>query len=396
MKIIELKEQITELRNRCQEIVDLAKKEVRDLSEEEEKEIEDAKEQIDEKKEEIKAAQDEIDKKVPAADDEETSEEKTDDDNENRNKKIIRSKTNMKKQSLVKEIRNALAENRKSIHVNAETRSLPTVTVQGENGVHDQVVETEIEGILEPLYANSILTQLGARWYSGLPMGDVQIPVMTKSTVNWEGETSEASATGNTFNAVKLTPKRLSAYIDISKQLLAQDTIGVEAAIRRDIVKALNDKLEATLLSAAEGTGDKPAGLFYNKTLAHVTDFAKLCDFEAEVEEDNVYGNMKYVLSPKAKSAFRCMIKGNNATGMVYENGEMDGIQTLVTSNVAAKNFIYGNFENLVVGSWGDIELVLDPYTQATKSCVRIVINAFFDFKPVRNEAFAFGTVDDK
>ena len=206
MKIIELKEQITELRNRCQEIVDLAKKEVRDLSEEEEKEIEDAKEQIDEKKEEIKAAQDEIDKKVPAADD----------DNKNRNKKIIRSKTNMKKQSLVKEIRNALAENRKSIHVNAETRSLPTVTVQGENGVHDQVVETEIEGILEPLYANSILTQLGARWYSGLPMGDVQIPVMTKSTVNWEGETSEASATGNTFNAVKLTPKRLSAYIDIS------------------------------------------------------------------------------------------------------------------------------------------------------------------------------------
>ena len=228
MKIIELKEQITELRNRCQEIVDLAKKEVRDLSEEEEKEIEDAKEQIDEKKEEIKAAQDEIDKKVPAVDDEETSEEKTDDDNEDRNKKIIRSKTNMKKQSLVKEIRNALAENRKSIHVNAETRA---VTVQGENGVHDQVVETEIEGILEPLYANSILTQLGARWYSGLPMGDVQIPVMTKSTVNWEGETSEASATGNTFNAVKLTPKRLSAYIDISKQLLAQDTIGVEAAI---------------------------------------------------------------------------------------------------------------------------------------------------------------------
>ena len=39
MKIIELKEQITELRNRCQEIVDLAKKEVRDLSEEEEKEM---------------------------------------------------------------------------------------------------------------------------------------------------------------------------------------------------------------------------------------------------------------------------------------------------------------------------------------------------------------------
>lgn len=385
MKIIQLKEEISELRNRCQEIVDLAKAEVRDLTEDEEKEIEDAKTAIDEKKEEIKAAQEEIDKKVPAEiEDEPEAEDKT----ENKN---IRSNSNMKKQSLVKEIRSALAENRKSIHVNAETRA---VVVQGEGGVHDQVVETEIEGILEPLYANSILTSLGARWYSGLPMGDVQIPVMTKSTVKWEGETSEADATGNTFNAVKLQPKRLSAYIDISKQLLAQDTIGVEAAIRRDIVKALNDKLEATLLDDAAGTSEQPAGLFYNQTLAHVTNFAKLCDFEAEVEEDNVYGNMKYVLSPKAKAAFRCMIKGTNNTGMVYENGEMDGIQTLVTSNVEAKKFIYGNFENLVVGSWGDIELVLDPYTQATKGCVRIVINAFFDFKTVRNEAFAFGTVE--
>jgi len=385
MQIIKLKEEISELRNRCQEIVDLAKAEVRDLTEDEEKEIEDAKTAIDEKKEEIKAAQEEIDKKVPA---EAEDEPEAGDKKENKN---IRSNSNMKKQSLVKEIRSALAENRKSIHVNAETRA---VVVQGEGGVHDQVVETEIEGILEPLYANSILTSLGARWYSGLPMGDVQIPVMTKSTVKWEGETSEADATGNTFNAVKLQPKRLSAYIDISKQLLAQDTIGVEAAIRRDIVKALNDKLEATLLDDAAGTSEQPAGLFYDKTLAHVTDFAKLCDFEAEVEEDNVYGNMKYVLSPKAKAAFRCMIKGTNATGMVYENGEMDGIQTLVTSNVEAKKFIYGNFENLVVGSWGDIELVLDPYTQATKGCVRIVINAFFDFKTVRDEAFAFGTVE--
>ena len=383
--IIQLKEEISELRNRCQEIVDLAKAEVRDLTEDEEKEIEDAKTAIDEKKEEIKAAQEEIDKKVPA---EIEDEPEAEDKKENKN---IRFKSNMKKQSLVKEIRSALAENRKSIHVNAETRA---VVVQGEAGVHDQVVETEIEGILEPLYANSILTSLGARWYSGLPMGDVQIPVMTKSTVKWEGETSEADATGNTFNAVKLQPKRLSAYIDISKQLLAQDTIGVEAAIRRDIVKALNDKLEATLLDDAAGTSEQPAGLFYNKTLAHVTDFAKLCNFEAEVEEDNVYGNMKYVLSPKAKAAFRCMIKGTNNTGMVYENGEMDGIQTLVTSNVEAKKFIYGNFENLVVGSWGDIELVLDPYTQATKGCVRIVINAFFDFKTVRDEAFAFGTVE--
>ena len=398
MKIIEIKEQMQELRNRAQAIVEVAKKEVRDLTEDEEKEIEEIKSEIDEKKDEIKELQNELDEKIKEleenseVEDEETKSEDCDEKDENTRAKKYLKRNKMKKQSLVKEIRNALNDNKKSITINAETR---TVQVQGAEGVHDQVIETEIEGILEPLYANSVLAQLGARWYSGLPMGDVQIPVMGKSTVNWEGEIDEAQATGNTFTTVKLQPKRLSAYIDISKQLLAQDTIGVENAIRRDIVNALKDKLEATLFGEDAGDTEKPAGLFNGATIVTVDDYAKLCDFEADVEEANVYGNMKYVLSPKAKATFRQMIKGTNNTGMVYENGEMEGISTYVTSNVPSKKFVYGNFENLVIGSWGDIELVFDPYTQATKGTVRIVINAYFDFKPARDVAFAFGTVGE-
>ena len=381
MTIIEKKEEITELRNKATQLVEAAKAEVRDLTEDENKELDSIKEEIEQKKQEIKALQDELDKKLPKEDEKEE---------ENRNKNINVNKT-MKKLSLVNEIRNAISENKKSVIVNAEKRA---VTVQGEGGVHDQVVETEIEGILEPLYANSVLAKLGARWYTGLPMGDVQIPLMGKSAVKWEGEVDEADATGNTFTTVKLQPKRLSAYIDISKQLLAQDTIGVESAIRRDLVNALNDKLEATLFGDAAATSEKPAGLFYNVSETNVDDFAGLCAFEAAVENENVYGNMKYVMNPSAKAAFRCMIKGTNATGMVYEAGEMDGIETYVTTNVASKKFIYGDFSNLVIGNWGDIEITIDPYTQATKGCVRLVINAYFDFKAARAVAFNFGNVD--
>lgn len=393
MKIIECKEQITEKRNRIAEIVELAKTEIRDLSEDEQKEIDDLKQEIEDKKEEIKELQDELDKQVPKEDEEETKacdDEEKEEDKRNLNKYISRNK--MKKLSLVKEIRNAMTENKKSVIVNAETRA---ITVQGGEGVHDEVIETEIEGILEPLYANSVLSKLGARWYTGLPMGDVQIPVMGKGNVGWEGEIDEASSTGNTFAAVKLTPKRLSAYIDLSKQLLVQDTIGVEQAIRRDLVNALNDKLEATLFGDAAGSTEQPAGLFYNQTPDVIADFEDLCDFEASVEENNVYGDMKYVLSPAAKAKFRCMIKGTNNTGMVYEAGEMDGIDTHVTTNVDKGDFIYGNFNNLVVGSWGAIEITIDPYTQATKGCVRLIVNAYFDFKPARDVAFAFGTVNN-
>ena len=244
MTILECKDAINELRNKCASIIELAKTEVRDLTEDEDKELCELKDEIEAKKEEIKALQEELDKKMPKEDPEE------DEEKDNKRNKNIRS-NKMKKLSLVNEIRTAIDENKKSVIVNAEKRA---VTVQGGEGVHDAVVETEIEGILEPLYANSVLAKLGARWYTGLPQGDVQIPIMSKSTVKWEGETDEADSTGNSFTTVKLQPKRLSAYIDISKQLLAQDTIGVEAAIRRDLVNALNDKLEATLFGDDQGT----------------------------------------------------------------------------------------------------------------------------------------------
>ena len=379
-------EEISEIRSKIDEKKELILNEKRAMTEDEEKELDELKRQICEKEEELKKLRAEMEEKQPKKEDEDPKE-----DEENRNKFIRSNKMKNEKLSLVREIRNALAENKKSVIVNAETRA---VQVTGENGVHDQVVETEITGILEPLYANSVLTKLGARWYTGLPMGDVQIPVMGKSTVKWEGETDEADATGNAFTTVKLQPKRLSAYVDISKQLIAQDTIGVENAIRRDLVNALNDKLEATLFGNGEATSEQPAGLFHDVTETNVDDFAGLCAFEAGVENQNVYGQMKYVLNPSAKATFRCMIKGTNATGMVYENGEMDGIETYVTTNVASKKFIYGDFSNLVVGSWGNIEITVDPYTQATKGCVRLIINAYFDFKPARTVAFAYGNVD--
>ena len=403
---VELKDKIATLQTRCKEIVATCKKELREMTEDEEKEFQEDKEEIAELKQELDELKEELNSKFREYEDElpedyeekeEEDEPKEDEEREcdeeetkKRSKKIRSNK--MKKTSLIKEIRNAVKNNKKSVIVNAETRA---VQVQGANGVHDQVVETEIEGILEPLYANSVLTKLGARWYTGLPMGDVQIPVMTASTVGWEGEIDEASATGNTFTTVKLQPKRLSAYVDISKQLIAQDNIGVENAIRRDLVNALNDKLEATLFSDDAGTTEKPAGLFYNVTETNVDDFAGLCQFEAAVEENNVYGQMKYVLSPAAKATFRSMPKGQNSNvGLVYTDGEMDGIESYVTTNVESKKFIYGDFSNLVVGNWGGIEIVVDPYTQATKGCVRLVINAYFDFKPARTVAFNYGNVD--
>ena len=397
---VELKDKQATLLKRCKEIVDTCKKEIREMTDDEQAEFDAAKAEIAS----LKGQLDELKKKlesyeVPTLD--ETEEVKADfcEEDPMAEEEVIkvdelkskRNKTNKMRKSIVKEIRSAIANGTKNFKINADTEKR-AIQVTGVSGVHDEVVETEIQGILEPLYAKSVLAELGVKWYTGLPQGDIQVPVMGKGTVGWADEVAAASAGGNAFSAVLLQPKRLTAYVDISKQLLNQDTIGVENAIRRDIVNAINDKLEATIFSDDAGDATKPAGIFYDSSVFDASTFKAVVDLEAKVESNNVYGDMKYLLSTGAKADLRAMPKSTKNTQLVMEGGEIDGTPAVVTSNVeGAGYYAYGNFENLAVASWGDIDITVDEYTQAVNGCVRLVVNAYFDAKKLRPEAFIFG-----
>ena len=143
---VAIKQEINELVERSKAIVELCKTEVREMTEDEEKEFNSLKEQIDNKKTELKELEDKLSEYERMCPKEEEVKECEKEEKNQRNKSM--------KKSLVKELRNAIDNNIKTITVNAETRAMQ---VTGGGGVHDSVVETEIDGILEPLYANSVL-----------------------------------------------------------------------------------------------------------------------------------------------------------------------------------------------------------------------------------------------
>lgn len=268
-----------------------------------------------------------------------------------------------------------------------ETRAAVSVASEGVD-----VVATDLYDIIEPLRAKNVLVQAGAKFYTGLT-NNAQIPVMTGSNVNWAGETAAATDGNVLFNNVTLTPKRLTAYVDISKMLLAQDSIGVENAIRQDLINAINSKLESTILGKGAKSATTPAGIFNGKTPTKVTDFEGLVGLEAKVEEANVLGGISYIASPSARASFRNMMKGSRGTAqLAYTDGTLDGTPVYSTSNVEAKTFVVGDFSNLAIGSWGGLDIVVDNYTQAVNGMIRLVVNAYFDAALIRPEAFQYGT----
>ena len=373
--------------------------------EEEEKETTDTKE-VDTKADE----EEEVKPEVEENDTETTKEEEVVEEEEKRNHKFINQRQTMKQRfSLLKAIK-AVAENRNIDDVTAAVNNagmkemrkaglntigqiyLPTekraVSVATE-GV--DVVATDLYDIIEPLRAKNVLLNAGAKFYTGLS-NNVQLPVMTGANVGWAGEVGEVA--GNTaFDNVQLTPKRLTAFVDISKMLLAQDSIGVENAIRMDLINAINSKIEATILGSGAKTAGSPAGMFNGKTPTKVTDFEGLVGLEALVEEKNVLGDIAYIASPSAKASFRNMMKGSKGTAqLAYIDSSLDGTPVYSTSNVAAKQFIVGDFSNLAIGQFGGIDITVDPFSKASTGMVRLVVNAYFDATMIRPEAFQFGT----
>lgn len=459
LKSVEIKEKRAQLKERALNIINNAKQEVRDLTENEDSEIDSIKKEIYELDNQMEELQDRLEK-LTFDDDYEKEEEKTVEDNvekekneskvdekpieeekpiegekpieeekpvedkpltEEEKKEEKRNNDNFKKSNIremdknfslvkairsianhqeldavskavvnegAKEMRNAGLSFGGQIQLPLESRAITVATE------HDDIITTDFADILEPLRAKNVLVGAGAKFITNLT-GDLQIPIMNASNVGWEDEIGEAKDGGATFDSVKLSPRRLSAFIDVSKTVLAQDSIGIENMIREDLVKAINTKLEETILGAGAGDAKTPAGIFSVVVPTSVSDYKGLVEKEATVEDANVMGECKYILSNKAKAALRGMAKSTKSTQLVYENGEVDGTEAFNTSLIEGKKYIYGDFSNLVIGQWGAIDLTIDPYTKAASGQVRIVVNAFFDAKVVRPTAFATGNLGE-
>ena len=181
----------------------------------------------------------------------------------------------------------------------------------------------------------------------------------------------------------------MTAYVDVSREFLIQSSSDAEAMLRRDIIAAIGNKLEATILGADAGTNEKPEGLFNGVTaMTTALKFGDIVDAEAELDAANVSGAYTYILSPKAKAALRTLSKDAGSGRFVLEDGEIEGSKALVSSNVVAKGMVVGDFTDYVIAQWGAIDLVVDNYSVATEGKVRLVVNAYFDAKPRRATSF--------
>lgn len=262
--------------------------------------------------------------------------------------------------------------------------TLSRALTAGDEG--EDTIPVDFWECMRPLMEEKVFNKIGARIETNLH-DNVQIPVLNSSYCTWNTETGEAKEAEPTFSNVTLTPKRFACFVPISKQWLIQSTQSCQDAIMNDIADYAAAIIENQVWSNKAASETQPAGLLYGLSYTTVENYNDLVNLEADLRQEK-FNNMSVVLSPHAEADLKSMIRGTNATGMVLENGKVDGLDSHVTSVMPTREFALIDGTQLVMGFWGntEIQLIEDSY-YAKRGQVCIVLNGYADFKLARANA---------
>ena len=239
----------------------------------------------------------------------------------------------------------------------SEERAAIQITNGDANGGVAKVVEKT--NILEPLRDNLVTVKAGATFLSNL-VGDVAIPKYSGSNVAWAGEVAAATDGAGTFSEVILKPKRLTAVLDVSKQFLIQDSVGAENMLRADLVRAVAEKLEQTILGKHATSVNMPDGFCTTApTDKGALSFERIVGLESKVEGNNVTGNMSYIMHPSLKA--KCKTTSKSATGtanvgFIWEGDNVNGYPVYVSNAVSKAMQTAGDEYGIVFGNFNRSE----------------------------------------
>lgn len=285
-----------------------------------------------------------------------------------------------------------------------EQRAAYSAAQEATTGV---VIDEVQQEMLLPLEANLVLAKAGARMMYGLK-GNIYWPSHNAVSVNWEGENDDAKDGSGAFEkGTVFAPKRLTCYVDISRQLLVQENRSVETMIRQLAASAMAQKIEQTAFANASHKENVPDGIFLGaeSTVSGNMDWANIVKMEENVDLGNaLMGNLAYIMHPSLVAKAKTEVKDTSGAGGFIFDGNGDGIingyKALRTNNLPKAlgggdeyGIVFGNWSDYFVGQWGSMELIVDPYTQGTKGIVRLIFTGYFNMGAIRPESFAVGSL---
>jgi len=265
--------------------------------------------------------------------------------------------------------------------------------------------------MIDLLRNKMVLPGMGMQMLTGL-VGNIAIPKVTGgATAYWVSEGSSPTAADQSFGQVAMSPKTLAARTAISRKLLLQSSIDVEAFVQADLATVLAQEIQRAAINGS-GTAPEPRGILNTVGIGDVAGgtnglaptWAHIVALETEIAQDNAdVGTMGYLTNAKVRGRLKTTSKVSGQNGFIWEGG-LNGYQAEVTnavpsnlvkgsSGAVCSAIIFGNFNDLIMGMWGGLELMVNPYTNAANGGV--LVHAFQDVDLAVRNVESFSAMKD-
>lgn len=264
------------------------------------------------------------------------------------------------------------------------------------------MVPLTIKDILPPLEMGLIFDKLGIPVETGV-VGDISWPIMGSVEASILGEKEALTDTGVDLTNLKPKKERLGIKIPVTYQAINDTNSNllsiIQTQARMGITRLLNRVTfsHQNFTSSFHGpfAGASASGTF----AAKVPTYAELLAMKGKVAAIGVeMVGFCYVMSENMKSILEATPIDAGSGRMIIENGTIKGYPVFTTEYInygsnkekAGVEYIAaGYFGYLALNQYGDLRIVVNPYSRAGEDIVEVTINGDWSLTTLRPEAFA-------
>jgi HK97 family phage major capsid protein len=291
----------------------------------------------------------------------------------------------------------------------------------GTSSAGGNLIATDLlaSSLIEELREALVYQSMGATILDGLN-GNIAIPRKTgHANYYWIAENGSATESAGTIDQITLSPKTVAAYTDYSRQLLLQSSISVEQFIRSDLIQGIAHGIQDAVINGT-GSSNQPTGILNTSGIGAVVGgangaaptYTHVVQLEGAVAAANAEpgsgdgvspgGNMYYLTNTKVRQVLKLTQKFSGAySEAVWGDGNIiNGSPCVITNGVPSNltkgsasgicsAIIYGNFKDLLIGLWGALDLIYNPYINSPTGKKRFEIYQSVDLNVRHPVSFA-------
>lgn len=264
---------------------------------------------------------------------------------------------------------------------------------------------------IELLRPRSVCLGLGARSITGL-VGNLAIPGMASGASHyWVAEGGDVTLGNQIMRQVAMSPKTCAMRQDSTRRLLLQSSPSIERLIREDMLKGMATAMDVAIIQGS-GTGGEPTGIRNTSGIGSVAlgtngaamAWGDVVDLETEVAQDDAdIGSLAYLTNAQTRGKLKQTEKASNTAQFIWAGGELNGYNAAVSGNMPSNltkgsgsnlsSMLFGNFDSIMVGHWGVLDIKVDETTLGDSG--GLVIRCFQDFDVAMRHVESFAACDD-